>query len=297
MRARNAIILFCFASLSLACSTAVAQSDQDNQPHITPRKAPPEPTPKPKPKPTPVPQDDQPRLEGTPEASPQAPRESSSKDSQVDFNGAPLAKEPAPAPEPEEGTFTRYNPHQAEKDIEVGNYYLRHKNYRAALERFNSALINKPKDAEATFGLAVTQEKLDLLSQAYKNYEGYLKILDAGPHAKECQEAIKRLGPHVDVRKDDIRKDSKRQAERDIDVGETYLSVNKFQAAQERFQEALLLEPENPVAVYRMAQSLRGLRHLDSAKRFYQKYLELAPKGTFAADAKKAVSEIDSINR
>jgi tetratricopeptide (TPR) repeat protein len=279
-----------FSSFALLCSLVLAepgtaQSSQDNQPHITPRKSPPEPTPRPRATPSPQEPQEQPQLQ-TPPAT-QAPGESSSRDSQADFSPAPRVNEPPPTTNKDEGTFLPYDPHKAEKDVEVGNYYLRHKNYRAALERFNDALTYKSNDAEATFGLAVTQEKLDLLNQAYQSYRAYLKIMDSGPHAKECHDAINRIGPHLD-----IRKDPKRQAEHDIDVGETYLSLNKFEAARERFQEALLADPENSLACFRMAQSLKGLQQLDPARLFYQKYIDLEPRGRFVADAKKAIAEI-----
>src|SRR5215471_15171999 len=32
-----------------------------------------------------------------------------------------------------------YDPHKAAKDVEVGRYYMKHKNYRAALDRLNEA--------------------------------------------------------------------------------------------------------------------------------------------------------------
>ena len=161
--ARSILIFFSFACLcSLALlESAAAQDSQDNQPHINPRKSQPTPTPKPKA----TPQPDEPSQ--PPQAEPASPQqgESSSRDSQADFNAAPHANEPPPIANKDEGTFLPYNPHKAAKDVEVGNYYLRQKNYRAALERFNDALLNKPDDADATFGLAVTEEKLDLLSQ------------------------------------------------------------------------------------------------------------------------------------
>lgn len=287
---RRVLILFPFALLGLLAvpEFAAAQSSQDNQPHITPRKSAPEPTPKRKPTPSPQEPQEQPQPSPAFPAT-QAQGESSSRDSQADFNAAPRAAEPAPAAPADDGAFLPYDPHRAAKDVEVGHYYLRQKNYRAALDRFNDALLYKPNDVEATFGLAVTQEKLDLLSQAYQNYRAYLKIMDSGPHAKECQEAIKRIGPHLD-----IHSDPKRQAEHDIDVGETYLSLNKFDAARERFQEALLLDPDNPLACFRMAQSLKGLQQLDPARLFYQKYIDLAPRGRFVADARKAIAEISA---
>jgi len=269
-----------------------AQEPQDNQPHIQPRAqgsvAAPKPTPKPKPQTQPPEAQPAESQQAQPPLS-QEPQVSSSKDSQADFNAAPLAKEPAPAPAVDEKSFQPYDPHVAAKDVEVGYYNFKQKNYRSALDRFNHALLYKPHDAEATFGLALTQEKLDLLSQAYHNYEEYLKIVPTGAHAKEAQEAIKRIGTHVDVQKEPAT-----DTEHDIDVGETYLSLNNFAAARERFEEALRLSPDNPTACFRLAQSLQGLRQIEPARLYYQKYLELEPRGPFSADAKKAIADINA---
>jgi tetratricopeptide (TPR) repeat protein len=268
-----------------------AQDNPDSQPHIQPRAADSAPSPKPSPKPKSQPQapeNTQPEEIQQPQpAASQSPAISSSKDAQIDLDAAPLAKEPPPVSAVDDRSFRPYDPHRAAKDVEVGNYYFKLKNYRAAQERFNDALLYKPRDAEATFGLAQTQEKLDLLTQAYGNYQEYLKILNAGPHAKESQEAIKRIGPHLD-----IRSDPGRAAKHDLDVGETYLTMNNFAAAKERFEEALRLAPDNPKACFRLAQSLQGLRLMEPARLYYQKYLELEPRGPFAPDAKKAIADI-----
>src|SRR5262245_18596054 len=84
-----------------------AQNSQDNQPHITPRRSPPEPTPKPKA--TPSPQEPQEQPPSTTSPAEQAPGESSSRDSQADFGAAPRAAEPAPAEHVDEGTFLPYD--------------------------------------------------------------------------------------------------------------------------------------------------------------------------------------------
>ncbi len=91
-----------------------------------------------------------------------------------------------------------------------------------------------------------------------------------------------------------MRNDPGRQVEHDIEVGETYLSMNSFDAARERFEEAVRLEPDNARASFRLAQSLQGLRRIEPAKLYYQKYLALEPTGPFAADAKKAIAAIDA---
>jgi tetratricopeptide (TPR) repeat protein len=83
--------------------------------------------------------------------------------------------------------FHPWNPMKALKNVEVGDYYFKRKNYRAALDRYKEALYYKENDAVATFRLAVCQEKLGDPAEARKNYEQYLKILPEGPFAKEAQ--------------------------------------------------------------------------------------------------------------
>jgi Tfp pilus assembly protein PilF len=315
------LIFLAFMMLLLPAQRASAQNDnQDNKPHIQPRSTP---TPTPTPKgsePSQQPQDQYERppfpgdvaKPGTNEPSPKpgekqyerppfpgdAPGtnptgESSSSDSQIDLKPRPGKPEPGPAEE-DESVLKPWDPHKAAKDVEVGQYYLKLKNYRAALERFNHALVYKANDAEAIYGLAVTQEKLDLLSLADQNYRKYLEILPNGPKSKDAEEGLKRVAPHVAMRKPgDPNADPSKVAAHDIDVGETYLAGNHFDAARERFEDALRLTPDNPLIYFRLAQALQGMQRLDPARLYYRKYLEAEPKGKFAGNAKKAIGEID----
>jgi len=89
--------------------------------------------------------------------------------------------------------FHPWNPMKALKDIEVGDYYLKRKNYRAALDRYKEALYYKDNDAIASFRLAVCQEKLGDKAGAKKYYEQYLKILPEGPFAKDAHASLDRL--------------------------------------------------------------------------------------------------------
>lgn len=90
--------------------------------------------------------------------------------------------------------FHAWDPHKALKDIEVGDFYLKRKNYRAAEDRYREALVYKPSDAMAQLRLGQTLEKLGQLDEARENYEGYLKILPEGPLAKEAHQGLQRLG-------------------------------------------------------------------------------------------------------
>jgi len=89
--------------------------------------------------------------------------------------------------------FKVWNPHKAEKDVEVGDFYFKRKNYRAALDRYREALYYKYDDAVAMFRLAVCQEKIGEGEEARKAYESYLRILPHGPFANEAQQGLGRL--------------------------------------------------------------------------------------------------------
>lgn len=89
--------------------------------------------------------------------------------------------------------FHPWDPHKALKDIEVGDYYFKRKNYHAALDRYKEALFYKDNDALATFRIAQCDEKLGNAEEALKNYEAYLKILPHGPLAEDAQKSIARL--------------------------------------------------------------------------------------------------------
>jgi tetratricopeptide (TPR) repeat protein len=133
------------------------------------------------------------------------PGESSSKDTLIDLS--PPADDAKAHPQSSEilmdaerassnsdvSEFHPWNPHKAAKDVEVGDFYFKRKNYRAAEDRYREALFYKDNDAMATFRLAVCLEKMDQPDEARKEYESYLKILPHGPQAEEAHKAVGRL--------------------------------------------------------------------------------------------------------
>jgi len=86
-----------------------------------------------------------------------------------------------------------WNPMKALKDVEIGDFYFKRKNYRAALDRYKEALFYKDNDAMASLRLAECQEKLGDKAEARKYYEQYLKILPEGEFAKEAHAGLDRL--------------------------------------------------------------------------------------------------------
>jgi len=87
-----------------------------------------------------------------------------------------------------------FNPYRAAKDNEVGDYYFKRKNYKAALARYQDALIYKENDAVANFRMAQCYEKLDQPGEAVTHYQEYLRILPQGPLSKDARKALAKLG-------------------------------------------------------------------------------------------------------
>jgi len=130
--------------------------------------------------------------------------DSSSKDTQIDISPPPNDDKEHPqsgAVLTDEGSskdggpmeFHPFDPHKAAKDIEVGDYYFKRKNYPGAESRYREALVYKDNDAVATYKLAVCLEKLNRPDEALTEYESYLKILPNGAEAAEAKKAIERL--------------------------------------------------------------------------------------------------------
>jgi tetratricopeptide (TPR) repeat protein len=132
--------------------------------------------------------------------------DSSSKDTQVDLNppadDAKVHPQSSAALAEAEASslgsggiseFHTFDPHKAAKSVEVGDFYFRRKNYRAAEDRYREALRYKDNDAVATIKLAECLEKLGIPDDALAEYQSYLKILPHGPQASEAQKGINRL--------------------------------------------------------------------------------------------------------
>lgn len=132
---------------------------------------------------------------------------SSSKDNPVDISPPPGDAQAHPQSSDlllDEGSssangdlreFHPWDPHKAAKNVEVGDFYFKRKNYHAAEDRYREALLYKDNDAVATIRLAVCLEKLERPDEARKEYQNYLKILPHGPQAEEATKALARLKP------------------------------------------------------------------------------------------------------
>ena len=95
------------------------------------------------------------------------------------------AQQGQPAPEPEEEAKP-YVPPPAWKSVEVGDFYLKRKSFRAALSRYQEAVKIDPYYAQGYLGLGRVYDRLGLKEKALDAYRKYLDLL---PSAKDAEEA------------------------------------------------------------------------------------------------------------
>jgi Tfp pilus assembly protein PilF len=96
-----------------------------------------------------------------------------------DASEAPKAKEPDPA--------------QAKKSINIGNYYLKQKNYAAAIERYLEALEYQPNSIRAYEALARAYEKNGEITKALSTYKTFLDKNPDSPGSSDFRIKLAKL--------------------------------------------------------------------------------------------------------
>lgn len=120
----------------------------------------------------------------------------------------PPAKPQKPEAPPKSGTPMQsapdqpaWDPLRAEKDLEVGQYYMRKGDLDAAIDRFQDATLAKPGYAVPFRYLGEAQEKKGLKQQAIKSYQRYLDLYPHAEDADKIKKKIEKLYSEVEKRK------------------------------------------------------------------------------------------------
>jgi len=108
---------------------------------------------------------------------------------------SPNAKEEVPPEEDKSLSVDSYsfNPLQAQKDLNVGNYYFKQHKYRAAETRFRESLKWNDGFADAWLRLAEVEEKLKDRQAAREAYTKYLEVASDAKNADEIKRKIEKL--------------------------------------------------------------------------------------------------------
>jgi tetratricopeptide (TPR) repeat protein len=77
------------------------------------------------------------------------------------------------------------------EDVEVGKYELDLKNWKAALSRFESAMVLAPDEPEVYWGIAESQRHLGNLAEARSYYQKVVEYDPDSKHGKEARKALK----------------------------------------------------------------------------------------------------------
>ncbi len=103
---------------------------------------------------------------------------------------APLEPDEEEPTKPSEYTF---NPLQAEKEVRIGDFYLKKKSYRAAAGRYEEATKWNPQFDEAFYKWGRALVELGRRPEARAAFEKYLEAAPTGPHAGEVKKRIAEL--------------------------------------------------------------------------------------------------------
>lgn len=123
-----------------------------------------------------------------------------------DDTNAPAAKKPPAKKNADNATQSApdqpiWDPLRAEKDIEVGQYYMRKGDVDAAIDRFQDATTAKPGYAIPFRYLGEAQEKKGLKKPAIKSYRRYLDMVPHADDADKIRKKIEKLEKEVEKSK------------------------------------------------------------------------------------------------
>ena len=182
-----------------------------------------------------------------------------------------------------------YDPHKAEKDIEVGDFYYKRQNYKAAIGRYEESLQLRPGSPSVTYKLADSYEKDKKLEQAAIYYSEYVRQYPKGPQIAQAQAALERLAPVVRADADHLKQV---EITHDLQAGERLMAQRNYPDAMQRFCDVSAVAPDNARALFRLAQSQEASGDFAAAYQNFQDYLKLAPDGPFAPAAHREIDRL-----
>jgi tetratricopeptide (TPR) repeat protein len=94
-----------------------------------------------------------------------------------------------------------WDPLRAEKDMQVGTYYMHKGDIDAAIDRFEDATLAKPGYAVPFRLLGEAQEKKGMKKKAIKSYQRYLDLYPKAEDKDKIQKKIEKLYKDVEKEK------------------------------------------------------------------------------------------------
>jgi tetratricopeptide (TPR) repeat protein len=126
---------------------------------------------------------------GAQQQQPQPPPASSPEE-----NPAPSVDEPPEEDDSVKPKIFPFNPLESERNIKVGNFYMRKADYRGALGRYQDASKYNPNSSEAFFRIGQAEEKLKHKDRAKAAYGRATQLESDSKFAKEAKKRLAALG-------------------------------------------------------------------------------------------------------
>jgi tetratricopeptide (TPR) repeat protein len=131
-------------------------------------------------------------------------------DNPADAAPPPAAKKTPPKTNRDNATESApdqptWDPLRAEKDLEVGQYYMHKGDVDAAIDRFQDATLAKPGYAVPFKFLGEAQEKKGLKKPAIKSYQRYLDLYPKAEDAEKIRKRVEKLYKDVEKEKKEIK--------------------------------------------------------------------------------------------
>jgi tetratricopeptide (TPR) repeat protein len=95
----------------------------------------------------------------------------------------------------------KWDPLRAEKDLDVGKYYLKKGDIDAAIDRFEDAAESKPGYAIPFLYLGEAYEKKGKKKQAVKAYQRYVDLFPHAEDGDKVRKKIEKLHAEIDKEK------------------------------------------------------------------------------------------------
>ena len=221
-----------------------------------------------------------------------SPNESSSHDTQVDLSPPSNDYSHEGADISDVNEFHKYDPHRADKDLEVGAYYEKQGNYRGALMRYQDALEYMPNNPPATFHLAQIYDKLKQPQMAARYLVLYRRLAPKGEFEDEAKKLQDKLRPQILAM---ASTPEQKQAFALVDEGTELLGAHDFHGAIGKFQQALAADPRNSDAAFFLANAYEQTGLFDEASEAYRAYLKMEPDGVFADAAALSLQHLPAL--
>jgi len=91
---------------------------------------------------------------------------------------------------PGKSTKNKTREQMVAENLDVGNFYIEKKNWKAAQARFSAAFGLDSENPDAVFGLAEAEQHLQLYKDAAEHYRLFLTYDPDGPHGKAARKAL-----------------------------------------------------------------------------------------------------------